>query len=85
MKASTLSALQAILATLQVVNTGLASVTHNPAASLIFGAVVMGFQVFVQKMGNETTPAVDPPAPGGKKLITTDAAGDVSIKETPAK
>lgn len=85
MKASTLSALQAILGSLQVVNAGIASISHNPAVALILGAVVMGFSIYVQKMGNETTPSVDPPPPGGKKLITTDASGDVSVKETPAK
>ena len=67
MKASTLSALQAILASLQVINAGIAGVTHNPMVSLILGGVVMGFRVFVQKMGNEAIPSVDAPPPGGTK------------------
>ena len=82
MKPSTLSAFQAILSGLQVINAGIAGVTHNPTVSLILGGVVMGFQVYIQKMGNESIPQFDAPPPGSKKVITTDASGDVSTKET---
>ena len=85
MKTSTLSALQAILSGLQVINAGIAGITHNPTVSLILGGVVMGFQVYIQKMGNEAPPMVSPPPPGGQKTISTDAAGDVSIKQTMPK
>ena len=85
MKASTLSAFQAILVALQIINAGIAGVTHNPMVSLILGGVVGGFSIYVQKLGNESTPQFDAPPPGNKKVITTDASGDVSSKETPAK
>ena len=84
MKPSTLAAFQAILSGLQVVNAGIAGVTHNLAVTLLLGAVVMGFQNYVQKMGNESIPTFEAPPPGSKKVITTDAAGDVSAKESPS-
>ena len=49
--------LQSMLISAQVLNAGIATITHNAAAALIAGAVVGGFQYFVQHVGNQTVPA----------------------------
>lgn len=54
MSQTTIMFLQSMLAALQVVNAGIASVTHSALVALLLGAVVMGIQVFVQAMGNKT-------------------------------
>lgn len=49
--------LQSLLTTLQMINAGMATIPHMPiAVPLIAAAVVGGFQVFVQNLGNLTLP-----------------------------
>ncbi len=58
-------ALQSFLTFAQVVNAGIASVTHDLLVTLLVGAFVAGLQVFVQHIGNQSVPipipAQDPP------------------------
>lgn len=85
MKPQNLMLLQALFVTGSIVNAGLATVTHNPVATLLAGAVMGGFQVYLQLLGNAAVPPIPPPAPGMTKTVTTSEAGDVSTKEKPAK
>lgn len=49
--------LQALLTTLQMINAGLATIPNMPiAVPLVVSAVVGGFQVFVQNIGNLAMP-----------------------------
>jgi hypothetical protein len=54
--------LQSMLISLQIVNAGLASVTHNAALTLAVGALVGGMQFFIQNVGNKTVPPPEPKA-----------------------
>ena len=63
MSPTTLLLLQSLLITLQTVNAALGTVVKDPAISLLIGAVIGGFQYFVQNVGNKTVP---PPAPQAK-------------------
>jgi hypothetical protein len=51
-----LLAIQSALITLQIVNAGIATVTHNALIALIIGAVVGGIQNYVQHAGNQSEP-----------------------------
>jgi len=48
--------LQSIGVTLQVVNAGLGTTVHNPAMSVMVGAIVAGYQFFIQHLGNQAIP-----------------------------
>jgi hypothetical protein len=48
--------LQSILISGQVINASIGTVTHNATAVLIVGAVLGGFQFFMQHIGNQTVP-----------------------------
>lgn len=48
--------MQSVGITLQMVNAGLGTVTHNAAAALIIGAVIGGYQFYVQRVGNASVP-----------------------------
>lgn len=56
MSTTTILLLQSLLITLQMLNAGLSGVVHNPVVSLMLGAIVGGFQFFVQNVGNKTLP-----------------------------
>jgi hypothetical protein len=49
-------ALQSLLLFLQVVNAGIASVTHDTLVALLIGAGVMGLSHFVNHLGNHAVP-----------------------------
>lgn len=51
--------LQGVGSTLQVLNAGIAAVTRNAIIALCIGAACAGFQMVLQKLGNESLP--DPP------------------------
>lgn len=63
MSQNTISLLQAIGITVQIINAGAAAVIHNPLVALIVSAVAGGYQYYVQKLGNESQP---PPPPAAK-------------------
>jgi len=56
MSANTLLALQSLGIVLQMLNGGIASVTHNGTVALFLGAAVGGFQYFLQHVGNQSEP-----------------------------
>jgi hypothetical protein len=56
MSPTTLLLLQSMLITLQTINAALGTIVQNPAISLVIGAVIGGFQYFVQNIGNKTVP-----------------------------
>ena len=56
MSTKAILALQSLLITMQIVNAGIASVTHNLLVALVLGAIVGGLQNFVQHIGNQTDP-----------------------------
>lgn len=53
-RANILSALQGLGITLNLINIGLAVVTKDAVVVLIFGAIVGGYQYFIQHLGNTT-------------------------------
>jgi amino acid transporter len=55
--ANTIIALQSLLLFLQVLNAGIASVTHDTLIVLLIGAAVMGLSHFVNHLGNHSVPA----------------------------
>ena len=63
MSQNTINLLQAIGVTVQILNAGIGTVTHDAAIVLIVGAIAGGFQIYVQRLGNASTP--QPPAAKG--------------------
>ena len=59
-KAMWLVVLQGIGITLQTVNAGIATVTHNAVVALIVCAVVGGYQFTIQHLGNQMLPQAAP-------------------------
>jgi hypothetical protein len=93
MKPITILFLQALLTTLQMINAGLATIPNMPIAMpLVVAAVVGGFQVFVQNIGNLATPpdkimtkvvtAVDVPATSTTPAATVQTT---TVKTEPMK
>lgn len=62
MTTNTLLMLQSILVTGQIINGGIAAITHNAMVVLIGGAVIGGLQFYVQHVGNQTKPQEKPDA-----------------------
>lgn len=56
MNTATILLLQSILTTGQILNAGIATITHNAVITLCVGAVVGGLQFYVQHLGNQTIP-----------------------------
>jgi hypothetical protein len=48
--------LQGVGIAAQVINAGVGTVTHDPGAVLVVGAVVAGYQFVIQHLGNQTDP-----------------------------
>ena len=66
--------LQALLTTLQMINAGLATIPNMPIAlPLVVAAVVGGFQVFVQNVGNLAMPSAK---------VVTRVVTDVDVPAT---
>jgi hypothetical protein len=58
-KTTALILLQGLCVTLQLVNTNIASITHDASIALIFSAVLAGFQFTLQHLGNMACPPPD--------------------------
>ena len=63
MSQNTILLLQSIGITLQMVNGGLGVAIHNPVLSLVLGAVIGGFQFYVQHVGNQSVPPLQTDEP----------------------
>jgi len=55
-KTTWLLVLQGLGVTLQLINAQFAVITKNAAAALIFSSVLAGYQVILQRAGNNATP-----------------------------
>jgi len=62
MKPNTILALQSAGVTAQILNGQIAIIAHhNAIAALVIGAIIGGFQFYVQGLGNKLDPNVKPP------------------------
>lgn len=57
-KSTWLLVAQGLGITLQMVNLGIGTVTHDAGVALITGAFVSGYQFVIQHIGNQTPPSL---------------------------
>lgn len=63
MSPNTILLLQAIGITLQMINASLAVIIHSESIALLVGAVIGGYQFYIQHLGNKTNTSSSPKPP----------------------